>query len=53
MTLLDLVKATVVCGGAGFLSYSFPVLSQVLVIGVLSLLWLLYAQQAWAHMRRR
>lgn len=53
MTLLDLVKATVVCGAGAFLIYNFPLLSQIVVIGVLSLLWLLYVQQTWTHLRRR
>ena len=53
MTLLDLVKATVVCGAGAFLNYSFPLLSQILVIGVLGLLWLLYVQQTFTRLRRR
>jgi hypothetical protein len=53
MTILDLAKATVVCGSIAFLTYSFPVLGQVVVIGVLGLLWLLYALKALQYLRRR
>lgn len=45
MTTFDLAKATLVCGGGSFLIYSFPVLSQILMITVLGLLWLLYARK--------
>ena len=53
MNLLDLIKATVICGGVAFLFYSFPVLGQILVIGVLSMLWLSYARKTLASLRRR
>lgn len=53
MTILDLAKATVVCGGVAFLIYNFPVLSQIMVLGILSLLWLLYARETVARLRRR
>ncbi len=53
MTMLDLIKATVICGSTAFLIYSFPLLSQIVVIAVLSLLWLLYLQQTWMTLRRR
>jgi len=49
MTILDLTKATVVCGGSGFLVYSYPVVSQVILIGMLALLWLLYAWKTFGH----
>lgn len=52
MTMLDLAKATLVCGGGSFLIYSFPVLGQIIVIGVLGLLWLLYARKALEHHHR-
>lgn len=42
MTLVDLIKATVACGGVAFLAYSYPVLSQALIIGTLSIVWLSY-----------
>jgi hypothetical protein len=51
--MLDLIKATIICGVAAFLIYSFPVVGQVLVIGLLSLLWLSYAHQTIANLRRR
>jgi len=43
MNLLDLAKATVTCAGIAFLVYSFPVLGQATIIGMLSVLWLSYA----------
>jgi hypothetical protein len=53
MNMFDLVKATVVCGGVAFLIYSFPVVGQIVLIGFLSVLWLLYAYKAVEHLRRR
>jgi hypothetical protein len=53
MTILDLTKATMVCGGGTFLVYTFPILGQVLMIGLLVLLWLVYARQALLKLRRR
>lgn len=43
MTVLDLTKATIACGGFAFLAYSYPVIGQILIIGGLSLVWLSYA----------
>ena len=48
MNMLDLVKATIAFG-----VYSFPVVGQVLVIGMLCLLWLSYAHRTFANFRRR
>ena len=53
MSLLDLVKATIVCGGVAFVVYSFPIVVQILVIGLLSLLWLAYAYKTIETIRRR
>jgi hypothetical protein len=53
MTVLDLAKATLVCGGLAFLIYNFPVLGQIVLIGFLSILWLLYARKTLRTMRRR
>jgi len=53
MSLLDLAKATVVCGSVGFLIYRFPILGQIVVIGFLGLLWLLYAHKTLAGLWRR
>ena len=53
MTIFDLLKATVVCGVIAFLIYSYPVVGQVVLIGFLSLLWLLYAHKTLAALRRR
>jgi len=38
MSLVELIKATIVCGIVAFLFYSFPVLGQIAAITVLSLL---------------
>ena len=43
MNAFDLTKATVVCGSIAFLVYSFPVISQSLIIGLLGVMWLSYA----------
>ena len=53
MTILDLIKATLICGVVAFLIYTFPVVGQVLLIGFLSLLWLGYAHKTLVHLRRR
>lgn len=53
MNLLDLTKATVLCAGIAFLIYSFPVLAQGMLIGMLSLLWLAYAHKAVAGLLRK
>ena len=53
MSILDLIKATVVCGGMAFLFYSFPVLGQVVAITLLSLLWLAYARKTIIRIRNR
>ena len=53
MNFFDLIKATIACGVSAFLIYSFPVISQVVIIGLLSLLWLGYARKTIASLRRR
>ena len=53
MNLLDLIKATIACGLSAFFIYSFPVVGQVIIIGLLSLLWLAYAHRTLATIRRR
>jgi hypothetical protein len=53
MSILDLAKATVVCGGLAFLIYNYPVLGQGLLLATLGLLWLLYARKAVQTLRRR
>lgn len=52
MTVLDLIKATIACGGFAFLTYSYPIIGQILIIGVLSLVWLSYACKTIATVRR-
>jgi hypothetical protein len=53
MSVLDLIKATIACGLIAFLIYSFPIIGQVVIIGLLSLLWLSYAHKTLATIRRR
>lgn len=53
MNLLDLIKATVTCGITAFLIYSYPIIGQVIIIGLLSLLWLSYAHKTLARLLRR
>ena len=53
MSVFDLIKATVVCGVIAFLIYSYPVIGQIVLIGFLSLLWLLYAHRTIAYLRRK
>jgi hypothetical protein len=53
MTIVDLIKATLICGAFAYLIYSYPVLGQIVLIGSLSLLWLGYARKTVASLRRR
>ena len=53
MNMFDLIKATITCGVTAFLIYSYPVIGQVLLIGLLSLLWLGYARKTLLSLRRR
>ena len=53
MSIFDLIKATVVCGAIAFLIYSYSWLGQAILIGFLSLLWLVYAHKTIANLRRR
>lgn len=53
MNMLDLLKATVICGILAFVVYSVPVVSQVVIIGLLSLLWSSYAYRTLSKLRRR
>ena len=53
MNMFDLIKATITCGVTAFLIYSYPVIGQVVMIGVLSLLWLGYARKTVVSLLRR
>ena len=53
MTILDLIKATVICGAFAYLIYSFPLVGQIVLIGFLGLLWLSYARKTIASLLRR
>lgn len=53
MNVMDLIKATIVCGLIAFLVYSVPEVSQAVIIGLVSLLWLSYAHRTLATIRRK
>ena len=53
MDLVDLIKATVLCGIIAFLCYSFPVVGQAMVIGFLGLIWLGYLRTTVVRRLRR
>jgi uncharacterized membrane protein YesL len=53
MTVASLIKTTLVCGLMAFLVYSFPVIGQIVIIGILSLLWLSCAHQTLQTKRRK
>ena len=53
MTILDLIKATLICGAFAYLIYSFPLVGQIVLIGFLALLWLAYARKTIASLLRR
>ena len=53
MSVMDLLKATVFCGLAAFVCYSYPVIGQVVIIGFLSLLWLSYAHRTIKGLLRK
>ncbi len=53
MSMFDLAKATMVCGGLAFLIYSFPLFSQVSLIVILTLMWLMYARNTVTSLRRK
>ena len=52
MSIWDLIKATLVCGGGSFLIYTYPLLGQAILIGILGLLWLFYASSTVERLRR-
>ena len=45
MSLLDLFKATIVCGAVAFVVYSFPIVAQSMIIGIAGFAWLTYARK--------
>jgi len=53
MSVFDLVKATVVCGGVAFLFFNWPILGQILMIAVCSVLWLSYLRKVVLNYRRK
>ena len=53
MTILDLIKATVICGAFAYLIYSVPLVGQIVLISFLSLLWLSYARKTVARLLRK
>lgn len=53
MTVADLVKSTLLCGIVAYFVYSYPVLGQIAIIGLLFLLWLSCAAQVVGRFKRR
>jgi uncharacterized membrane protein YesL len=53
MNVFDLIKATTLCGALAFVVYSFPVVGQVVIIGLLSVVWLSCALQTVENVRRK
>jgi len=53
MDLVDLIKATLLCGAMAFVCYSFPVVGQAMIIGCLALIWLGYVRATIMRLRRR
>ncbi len=53
MNLFDLLKATIACALIAFIMYSFPVVSQVVIIGLIGLLWLGYAHRVMTGLLRK
>jgi uncharacterized membrane protein YesL len=53
MSVSDLIKATVVCGAIAYLVYSYPILGQIVIIGLLSLMWFSCAHQTLRTLRRK
>ncbi len=53
MNTLDLTKATVVCGSVAYLVYSYPVISQSFIIGLMCIFWLSYAYRLMKSIRQR
>ena len=52
MNLLDLAKATVLCGLIAFFFFNYPILGQILAIATMSLLWLSYVRKTVVTLRR-
>jgi uncharacterized membrane protein YesL len=53
MNLFYLTKATVLCGGSAFVIYSFPFISQAVIIGLLTLLWMSCAHRTLKSLRQQ
>jgi len=51
--MLTMAKATILCGGSAFLIYSFPIISQAAIIGLLTLLWISCAHRTLVHLLRK
>ncbi len=53
MYILDLLKATIICGLLAFVVYSVPEVGAGLTIALLTLLWLSYAHRTIIRLLRR
>jgi len=53
MSVTSLIKTTLVCSLIAFVVYSVPAVGQVVIIGVLGLLWLSCAHQTFRALLRK
>jgi hypothetical protein len=53
MNLLDLAKATVLCGLIAFFFFNYPILGQILAIATMSILWLSYLRKTIITLRSK
>jgi hypothetical protein len=53
MSVFDLIKATILCGGIAYLFFTYPVLGQIAAIVTMSVVWLSYLRKTVVVMRRR
>jgi uncharacterized membrane protein YesL len=53
MSVTSLIKTTVICSLIAFVVYSVPAVGQVVIIGVLGLLWLSCAHQTFRALLRK
>ncbi len=51
MRVIDLAKATLVCGGTSYVAYAVPVFAQAVLIGALSVLWVFYLRELVLRLR--
>jgi uncharacterized membrane protein YesL len=53
MNVFGLIKTTVVCALIAFFVYTIPVIGQIVIIGILALLWISCAHQTLRRVRQK